>query len=361
MRSRRRHDPDSRKRAGRATHAPACLLALSVLAACGGCAADPHGLRVVGNALVNKSGQPVRLLGVNRSGAEYGCLHGQGVFAGPTGRRAILAMLAWRINAVRVPLNETCWLGINGVPARYSGPRYRAAIEQYVRRLRRAGLYVVLDLHWNAPGAAWATGQQSMADLDHSPAFWASVARAFRNTSGLAFDLYNEPHDVSWRCWRDGCELREGWRTAGMQELVDAVRSTGATQPLIATGLDWGADLSSWLRYRPHDPANQLAAGFHLFDFTPCTTLPCWRSQLGPVLRRFPVVATELGQRACSSKFIDRFMDWADSSGVSYLGWSWNPSGCGAPALIRSWGGTPTGPGARFKAHLEAEGTGSSA
>jgi hypothetical protein len=308
---------------------------------------------VAGNELLDGAGLPIRLLGVNRSGAEYGCLHGQGVFAGPTDTRATLAMAAWRINAVRVPLNETCWLGINGVPARYSGARYRAAVKRYVRRLRRAGLYVVLDLHWNAPGTGWAIGQEPMADLDHAPAFWASVARAFRKTPGLAFDLYNEPHDVSWRCWRDGCELPEGWRTAGMQALVDAVRSAGAMQPLILTGLDWGADLSSWLEYRPRDPAQQLAAGFHVFDFSTCTTVKCWQSQLERVSRRVPVVATELGQRVCSSAFIERFMGWADSAGVSYLGWSWTPAGCAAPALIRSWNGTPTASGSRFRAHIE--------
>lgn len=332
----------------------ALFLVVGVLFTCSGCARDPLRLRVVGNQLVNGSGQPIRLLGVNRSGSEYGCLYAQGVFAGPTNRWAIKAMAAWRINAVRIPLNETCWLGINGVPDSYSGITYQSAVRRYVRQLNRAGLYVVLDLHWNAPGASRATGQQPMADLDHAPAFWASVARTFRREPAVAFDLYNEPHGVSWRCWRDGCKLPDGWFAAGMQTLVNAVRSAGTTQPIIATGLDWGSELDSWLMYRPHDPANQLAAGLHAYDTVGCRTARCWEAQVASVARRVPVVATELGEKGCTDTFIDRFMRWADLSGVSYLAWTWNPYGCAAPALISTWNGSPTRYGEGFRAHLMA-------
>jgi endoglucanase len=328
-------------------------LTLGVLAVGGGCSDDPRlGVYVVENRLVDGHGAPVRLLGVNRSGAEYGCVGGHGFFAGPTGERAIAAMAAWQINAVRVPLNEHCWLGINGAPTRYSAARYRRAIRSYVSRLHEAGFYVVLDLHWNAPGTQRAEGQQPMADLDHAPAFWSSVARAFKNDPAVVFDLYNEPHHVSWQCWRDGCVQPGGWRSAGMQTLVDAVRSTGARQPVIATGLRWGTDFSSWDEYRPHDPANQLAAGLHVYDFSFCTSTPCWARTLDPVARRVPVVATELGQRDCSDEFLDRFMNWADAAGVSYLGWSWNLFGCAGPGLIRSWDGQPTAPGERLRANL---------
>ena len=35
------------------------------------------------------------------------------------------AMLAWKINAVRVTINEDCWLGINGLPADGNPAGYR--------------------------------------------------------------------------------------------------------------------------------------------------------------------------------------------------------------------------------------------
>jgi uncharacterized protein YbdZ (MbtH family) len=212
----------------------------------------------------------------------------------------------------------------------------------------------VLDLHWNAPGGTLATGQQPMADLDHAPAFWSSVARAFRADPAIVFELYNEPFDISWRCWRDGCLLPAGWRTAGMQALVDAVRSRGANQPIIATGLDWGGDLSSWLQYRPRDPANQLIAGLHAYDFRSCTGPGCWSTETRLVTRRVPIVATEVGQKDCSSSFLKRFMSWADGAAVSYLGWAWDPAGCEAPSLIKSWNGQPTASGSQLRAHLSS-------
>jgi endoglucanase len=329
-------------------------LALAVVATYAACAGDYPGLHVDDNRLVDREGRSVRLLGVNRSGGEYACVGGHGFFAGPTDRRAVAAMAAWRINAVRVPLNEHCWLGINGAPSEYSHTRYRKAIKAYVARLHRAGLYVVLDLHWSAPGGAQAGRQQPMADLDHAPVFWSSVARAFKRDPAIAFDLFNEPHEIGWKCWRDGCELPDGWRAAGMQALVDAVRKAGARQPIIATGIDWGTDLSGWLEYRPDDPENQLVAGFHVYDFASCTSRECWRRTVEPVAREVPVVVSEVGESECSGAFLDRFMSWADSAEVSYLAWSWNPSGCEAPALIESWQGRPTPSGERVRERLLA-------
>jgi len=330
--------------------AAVAYVALHLATACADC--GELAVRVAGNHLVNAQGTPIRLLGVNRSGAEYACVENQGVIAGPTSTEAIAAMTSWRIDAVRIPLNEDCWLGINGAPARYSGARYRAAIRAYVGNLNKAGLYVILDLHWNAPGGELAVGQRPMADLSHAVAFWASVARTFRADPAVMFDLYNEPNGISWQCWRDGCVLSGGWSAAGMQTLVNAVRSTGAQQPIIVTGIGSGNNLSLWLRYRPHDPVRQLVAGLHAYGLLSCNTVACWNRVVDPVARVAPVVATEVGEADCSASFTDRFMSWADGAGVSYLGWSWNPSGCRAPALITSWAGQPTAYGEGLRLHL---------
>ena len=312
--------------------------------------AHPLAVRVAGNHLVGADGRAIRLLGVNRSGAEYACVQGWGIFDGPVDSRSIAAIRAWHANAVRLPLNEDCWLGINGVKRAYRGASYRRAIEAYVRRLHAAGLVVVLDLHSNAPGRVKATGQQQLADRDHSPAFWRSVARTFRRDGAVVFDVYNEPHDVSWRCWRDGCG-----RFAGMQRLVDAIRSTGARQPIMLGGLAWSNDLSQWLRYRPRDPRRQLVASFHLYNFNTCASAACWNATVAPVARRVPVVTGELGENDCAHGFVDRYMRWADARGISYLGWTWDTWDCSSgPALIRSYDGTPTAFSVGLRDHLAA-------
>ena len=76
----------------------------------------PTGLHVVGQQLLDGANHPVILRGVNRSGSEYACIQGWGFFDGPSDLASVQAIAAWGANAVRIPLNEGCWLNINGAP-----------------------------------------------------------------------------------------------------------------------------------------------------------------------------------------------------------------------------------------------------
>ena len=322
----------------------------------------PAGLRVRGNQLVDGSGTPLRLIGVNRSGSEYACIQGWGVFDGPSDDASARAMAAWHVNSVRVPLNEDCWLGINGVPAADAGAAYQQAIVAYVNLLHQHGLYAEISLMWSAPGTTKASYQREMPDTDHTPAMWQSVAATFKNDPNVVFGVYGEPHGVDWPCWRDGgtsCGL--GWSVAGMQSLVDAVRSTGATQPIAVPGIDYANNLSQWLQYQPTDPLNSLVAEFHEYGDNTCHDAGCWNTQLLAVAQQAPLLTGELGESVngtCAHSFLDSYMAWADAHGVSYQGWTWDTwGGCGV--LITDYAGTPTsGFGQGFQAHLAALGTG---
>jgi hypothetical protein len=311
-------------------------------------------VHVVKNKLVNELGKPIRLLGVDRSGTEYMCL-GSGIFYGPSGEASVKAMESWHINAVRIPLNEDCWLDINGADPRYSGANYHNAIEHYVGLLNDAGITVILDLHWSAPGRTLATGQEFMADQSHSPAFWKSVASAFKSRPDVVFDLYNEPWNISWSCWLHGCYVTGGWETAGMQELVDDVRDAGATQPIMVGGLDHAGDVSQWLKYEPKDPLHQLVASVHVYLPGACNTPQCWTGVLAPLAEHVPVVTGEMGEFDCSDGFIDQYMDWADRAGISYLAWAWDAGwNCYVgPTLIWTWAGEATGFGIGLEDHLD--------
>jgi hypothetical protein len=317
-----------------------------------GLATTPPIVHVDGNRLVDVHGTPVVLAGLNRSGTEYACIQGWGIFDGPSDAASIDSMMTWHPDIVRVPLNEDCWLSINGVDPTYGGSAYRAAIATYVHRLEAHGLLVDLELHLNAPGSTPATGQQVMADADHSPAFWRGVANRFKNDPAVLFELYNEPHDISWACWLHGCLTSGGWRTAGMQQLLNAVRNTGATNVVIAGGLGWSSDLSQWLGHRPVDPAGQLIAAFHTYNFSGCNTSNCWNATVLNVARQVPVLTTEFGENDCGGSYVQPYLTWADRHGIGYLAWTWDTWDCSSgPALITSYDGTPTAYGSAVRTH----------
>jgi hypothetical protein len=172
---------------------PAALLVTALATA-----AQPPSLHRVGNKLLDRdTGKPVVLKGMAMMGGEYSCVHGQGVFAGPANETVVDGMVAWGINAIRLPMNEDCWLGQHGVDPRVSGPAYQSRFVQFVELLLSRGFVVVLDLHWTNSTGGLARGQDLFLSSS-SPKFWASVAShpALRSRPGVVFELFNEPHDA---------------------------------------------------------------------------------------------------------------------------------------------------------------------
>jgi endoglucanase len=340
-------------------------------------------ISVHGNHLVNGSGQKVQLRGVNRDGTEYACVQGWGIFDGPSDAASVKAIASWHANAVRIPMNEDCWLGINGVDSQYGGAAYQTAIENYVSLLNKHGLYAILDLAVVDPGTTLATGEQPMPDEDHSPAFWTSVATAFKSDPAALFDLYNEPYPednsdtpAAWECWEMGSAggtcTDESYQVAGMQELVNTVRQTGATNVIMLGGIGYSSVLDDWSAYAPTDPSGQLTASFHNYTYGGCTTSTCWSANLTDI-GKVPLITDEFGVTASYTK---SYAKWADSAGVSYLAWTWDvwQGGCESSSstaggrveaaactcendesLISDYDGAPcAGHGVVYKKHLEA-------
>ncbi|MFF4489499.1 cellulase family glycosylhydrolase [Streptomyces sp. NPDC001544] len=330
-------------------------------------------LHVSGNKLVDADGKTRRLLGVNRSGGEFMCVQGRGIWDGPVDDAAIKAIADWKANAVRIPVNEECWLGLSNVKPEYAGTNYVNAVKDLVARVEAHGMTPIVDLHWtygqytgNSAGCSdvHATCQKPMPDMQYTPSFWSSVASTFKNDPAVAFDLFNEPYPdrststttQAWQCWRDGGTCSGiSYEVAGMQDLVDSIRSTGAKNVILAGGLAYSNDLSQWLTYKPTDPTGNLAAAYHVYNFNTCASESCWNSTLAPVAQQVPLVAGEIGENTCSHGFVDQAMKWFDDRNLSYLGWTWNTWDCSSgPSLISSYDGTPTAYGTGLRDHLRA-------
>jgi hypothetical protein len=329
-------------------------------------------LRVSGNKLLTNTGATYRLLGVNRASGEFACVQGKGMWdSGPVDQASVNAMLAWKVRAVRIPLNEDCWLGLSGSP---SGATYQQAVKDYANLLVANGINPILDLHWthgqytgniSACADVNATCQKPMPSMQYTPTFWTQVANAFKGNNAVVFDLFNEPYPdaadnwanptAEWQCLRDGGTCAGfTYQVAGMQDLVDAVRATGATNVIMSAGLRWTNDLRQWLAYKPNDPTGNLMASWHTYNFNACVTPACWDAEIGAVAAQVPVHAGEIGQDTCAHDYIDQVMTWLDQKGLGYTAWTWNPWGCsGGNVLIEDYNGTPTQTyGAGYRAHL---------
>lgn len=203
-------------------------------------------LSTSGNRIVQGNGLPLVPRGVVLNGLETSPT------ASTVTEQAVIQAKAWGANIVRVPLGEQFWLPSN---CDYS-PGYQAEVNQVVNWITSLGMVALLDLHTNTVGGCEPGSPHNMADEAQSPTFWSEVASQYSSNPLVAFDLYNEPHDVSNQVWLDGGTTIDTYapfavyQTAGMQQLYNSVRATGAQNLVFVSGLNWA-----------NDPPEQLVAG----------------------------------------------------------------------------------------------------
>ena len=360
-------------------------------------------VKASGNHLVDGNGNTVQLRGVNISGFEFWSIGGYDaatMLSTQTGSAAPWAAIkSWGANAVRFPLNETSWNAGNSASATctdlgktyHPDPNgdYQTAVTAAVKAASAAGLYVILDLQWTAPNNYCAKALNPIADLTNGTAFWKSVAGAFKGSPNVVFDLFNEPFPFPygdwtvngqdmWAFWKNGGTLSQyvssngnpsvSYQAAGMQQLLNAVRSTGATNLVIVGAMNYSGDMSGWLTYQPYDSAGQMAVSWHAYpansngqnDTLPVA--PTWgavqMTEYAPAILAagIPIVIGEFGdQMTGTAPFDALLLPWADTKGVSYLGWTWDTwdaDGIYNPVLILDSSGTPSnGFGAYVKSH----------
>ena len=321
-----------------------------------------NGIAIKGNQFVTDSGQSIVLRGVNYAGLDFPCSHDQGLSFAPLTASAVEALVSWHVNVARIGIPEDCWLGINDLSPQWSGTKYQQAVIHFVNLLHMYKIYVELSLFYVAPGSNVSVMQLSMPDADHALDFWTSLATTFKNDRNVIFGAYGEPHPDNWSCWKNGgssCPL--SYLAIGMQQIVNTIRATGATQPIAISGIGWANNLSQWLTYKPSDPLNSLAAEFDVYSENPCSNITCWNAEELPVLQQVPLLTGEIGEHvsdpACGNTFLNTFLTWADAHNVNYEVWKWGvdtrDTPCTNDALITSYEGAPSPLyGEAFKAHL---------
>ncbi|MCX8520885.1 MAG: cellulase family glycosylhydrolase, partial [Rhodoferax sp.] len=251
-------------------------------------------LRVDGNRFVDAAGQPVQLRGASIRVLESWLVQGHdpttpwggqpnGNTTEPPDFRAMTTQ--WFMNVVRLPLNEASWLGLTcvdlgGAYGRTPGSlvradplgNYKSTVQLAVAAAHAAGLYVILDLHWAAPGNVCPVGPNAFANADHSLDFWTSVANTFKANPAVLFEVFHAPLPVGLASSADDWALWSGvfspagsfdhlyvygpepkaptsyhWNATSMQALVHAIRGTGASNVILIAGENAAGNLSGWL------------------------------------------------------------------------------------------------------------------
>ena len=119
----------------------------------------------------------------------------------------------WNMNAVRVPVSVALW--------KRDGAAYLEAAADVITAANSVQLLVVLAAYEDAPLPTATTVE-----------FWRACALRFRNTSGIIFDLFNEPSARDLTGTRAQAWL--AWQSA-MQPLVVTIRAAGAAHIVAAS------------------------------------------------------------------------------------------------------------------------------
>ena len=313
----------------------------------------PSELRVVGNRLRDAAGNEVWLQGVNAGGMESVPNTDQIV------KSVVVAIDEWKSNCVRLPVNETFWFGTSPYQSD-GGAAYRAAVDKIVRLAANRGAYVAIDLHrFRAPKA------------EHV-AFWKDCAAHYANHPAVLFDLFNEPHGISWEVWRNGGWVGEagkvdesafltaeekkknqGFESVGMQALLDAVRSSGAKNVVIAGGLFWANDLTG---IESEAIEKGEAKSYRLDEKGGDGIMYAWHTyhwhkgwaRILPVAAKHPIFLGEVGaapreemtfipleQKEDPYTFAPDMLGFIQKHRINWTGWCFHPKA--GPCMIKSW------------------------
>jgi len=141
------------------------------------------------------------------------------------------------------------------------------------------------------------------------------------------------------------------WTTVGFQQVLDAIRATGATNVVVMGGQDYDNDLTWWSTNPPTDALNQIAITYHAYHTTygyavANDTPQHSAAQSIAMLTSpgVPVILTEIGDNVGSGpssnggspgSFMTQMAQLLDNQGWSGMAWTWNPWG-GSDTLIQN-------------------------
>jgi endoglucanase len=208
-------------------------------------------------------------------------------------------------------------------------------VDQMVDSITKRGMIALVDLHTTAAGQACGTPRLAAMADDYSVTFWTQVANRYKNNPLVAFDLFNEPHDITETIWHDGGMVGGVWHAVGMQQLYDTVRATGANNLVFIGGYSWAYRIDVALRH----PVDGYGIVFSSHIYNPPGTGPLppnIDSVIPPVAASYPVFFGEFGTTAGTGTYNANVISYAESHGIGWTAWIWDQQPT-QYALITDW------------------------
>ena len=162
-----------------------------------------------------------------------------------------------------------------------------------------------------------------MADADHAPAFWTSVAAHVQERPGRRLrPVQRAPRHLVELLAERRLPGQRVERGAGCSSSSTPCAATGATNVVMVGGLAYAATSPAGSRNMPNDPRATWPRR-STRTTSPRARPGCWSSAIAPVARG-PGRHRRARRERLRARVHRRLHAWADGDGVSYLGWTWN-------------------------------------
>jgi len=290
-------------------------------------------LSVQGNQIVDETGNPVVLRGVNIENREWVWSSTQSI---DFERGAIPVATGfpdsgWGANVVL--------LAVASGPINRNEVAYLEALDELVALAKSNFAYTLLVYRYAEPNAV----QSNMPDQAAEDAM-AALALRYTDESAVLYGLQVEPHDVAWS------DLKPRFTT-----MIDAIQANNPNALIAVPG-------TGWSRYIDHALTDPILRDNLVYKTHPYDT---WNTietnyQLAEVAAQYPVLIGEFGPGAFMSlDDVNSLLNFAEVTGISWVGWLFHDVGC--PCMLTdSTTFATTEYGDEIKARLQAAARGES-
>ena len=331
-----------------------------------------------GTQLVDATGTPVRLTGINWFGMETDNKTFHGLWSNESWRSQLDHMASLGYNTLRVPFSNDALkpgataTGINDfVNPDLVGNSPLQILDKVVAYAGTKGMRVLLDRH--RPTSASQTALWYNAATPESTWIndWKALAQRYANNpTVIGADLHNEPHaegtdpNGTGACWGCGDPARD-WRLAA-ERAGNAILSVNPNWLIVVEGVScpsggtanvwdnvpdercgwWGGNLSragqfpvrlnvqNKLVYSPHDYATSVFEQEWFKDPAFPANLPAiWDQQWGYIEKQgiAPLLLGEFGSTLRDPRdkvWLTELMKYTGTgvTGIDFTYWSWNPN-----------------------------------